>query len=105
MGNYSTRLGRINTRLHECMNMWLHEYIGNDGVLCYNFDSMSRNNHYADREYVPEKCWVGDTQKISYATREEAEVAARVAEYEYRAPELSVYKCGYGEHWHLSSRY
>ena len=54
--------------------------------------------------YEPKKCWVGETQKISYDTREEAEVAAKVAEYDHGAPELSVYKCEYGGHWHLSSR-
>ena len=54
--------------------------------------------------YEPKKCWVGETQKISYATREEAEVAAKVAQYDYGAPELSVYKCEYGDHYHLSSK-
>jgi hypothetical protein len=53
---------------------------------------------------MPKKCWVGETQKICYATREEAEVAAKVAEYDHGAPELTVYKCEYGDHWHLSSR-
>ena len=43
--------------------------------------------------YEPKKCWVGDTQKICYDTREEAEVAAKVAQYEHGGPELSVYKC------------
>lgn len=51
----------------------------------------------------PQKCWVGETQKICYATREEAEVAAAVAAHDYSAPALSVYKCEYGDHWHLSS--
>ena len=36
---------------------------------------------------------------------EEAEVAAQVAAYDYGAPELSVYKCEYGNHWHLSSNH
>jgi len=53
--------------------------------------------------YEPERCWVGDVQKICYATREEAELAARVAEYDYGVSHLSVYKCEYGDHWHLSS--
>lgn len=53
--------------------------------------------------YEPKKCWVGDTQKICYGTREEAEVAAKVAQYDYNAPPLSVYHCEYGNHWHLSS--
>ncbi len=54
--------------------------------------------------FEPKKCWVGDTQKICYATREEAEAAALVAEHDYGVPKLSVYKCEYGEHWHLSSK-
>lgn len=52
--------------------------------------------------YEPKKCWVGETQKIIYDTREEAEVAAKVAEYEHGATGLSVYKCEYGDHWHLT---
>ena len=32
--------------------------------------------------YEPEKCWVGEEQKICYGSREEAEMAAKVAEYE-----------------------
>ena len=55
------------------------------------------------RFYEPKKCWVGEGQKICYASREEAEVAAKVAEYDHGAPHLSVYKCEYGDHWHLSS--
>lgn len=54
-------------------------------------------------EHVPKKCWVGEHQKICYNTREEAEVAALVAQYDHGAPKLSVYKCEYGDHWHLSS--
>lgn len=53
---------------------------------------------------MPEKCWVGDSQKICYKTREEAEVAAMVAAHDYHAPALSVYHCEYGDHYHLSSR-
>ena len=54
--------------------------------------------------YEPQRCWVGDTQKIIYPTREEAEVAAKVAQYDHHldAP-LHVYKCEYGNHLHLSS--
>lgn len=52
---------------------------------------------------APEKCWVGEHQKICYASREEAEAAALVAEHDYGAPNLAVYKCEYGNHWHLSS--
>jgi len=50
---------------------------------------------------TPPKCWVGDQQKVSYTTREEAEAAALVAEHDYGAPRLDVYKCEYGDHWHL----
>ena len=52
--------------------------------------------------YEPKKCWVGETQKICYETREEAELAARVAEYDHKISGLSVYKCEFGEHWHLT---
>ncbi|MBQ3468036.1 hypothetical protein IJH19_00615 [Candidatus Saccharibacteria bacterium] len=54
--------------------------------------------------YEPKKCWVGESQKICYATREEAEVAARVAEHDHGAPRLSVYRCEFCHEWHLSSR-
>ena len=64
----------------------------------------SKHPVIAGQVYEPKKCWVGDTQKICYDTREEAEVAAKCAQYEHGAPELSVYKCEYGDHWHLSSR-
>ena len=53
--------------------------------------------------YRPKRCWVGEAHKICYATREEAEVAAKVAEYDHHTAPLSVYKCEYGNHWHLSS--
>lgn len=54
------------------------------------------------QEFEPKKCWVGETQKICYATREEAELAARVAEYDHKISGLAVYKCEYGNHWHLT---
>ncbi|MBQ8991827.1 hypothetical protein IJ103_01990 [Candidatus Saccharibacteria bacterium] len=54
--------------------------------------------------FEPKKCWVGEGQKICYATKEEAEVAARVAEHDYGAPRLSVYRCEFCNEWHLSSR-
>lgn len=57
------------------------------------------NNYQA---FEPKKCWVGETQKICYETREEAELAARVAEYDHKIVGLSVYKCEYGNHWHLT---
>ena len=65
---------------------------------------MSRNKNINQGKYEPERCWVGDTHKICYATREEAEVAAKVAEYDHGAKSLTVYKCEYGDHWHLSSK-
>ena len=63
---------------------------------------MSKHSHQVNA-YDPPRCWVGDVQKICYATREEAELAARVAEYDHQAEPLSVYKCEYGNHYHLSS--
>ena len=55
-------------------------------------------------QYQPKLCWVGDVQKICYATRDEAEVAAAVAQHDHglKAP-LSVYRCEFGDHYHLSS--
>ena len=53
--------------------------------------------------YEPKKCWVGEVQKICYETQEEAEMAARVAEYDHKIKNLTVYKCEYGDHWHLAS--
>lgn len=55
------------------------------------------------REYIPKRCWVGDQHKICYATREEAEAAALVAEYDHHTPRLGVYHCEYGDHWHLTA--
>lgn len=64
---------------------------------------MSKKNYQA-KIYEPEKCWVGESQKICYATREEAEMAAKVAEYDHGTKGLSVYKCEYVEHWHLTGK-
>ena len=55
------------------------------------------------RPYDPERCWVGDKHKIIYHTREEAELAAKVAEYDHGLTNLGVYKCEYGDHWHITS--
>ncbi len=52
---------------------------------------------------IPPRCWVGDQYKNCYETREEAEAAALVAQYDHGIPALGVYKCEYGDHWHLSS--
>ena len=64
---------------------------------------MSKNSNLNLGSYSPPRCWVGESQKIIYATREEAEAAARVAEYDHGAPRLGVYKCPYGDHYHLTS--
>lgn len=64
---------------------------------------MKRNNHLdTNKTFEPSRCWVGETAKIIYASREEAEVAAKVAEYDH-GTKLGVYKCEYGNHWHLTS--
>ena len=56
-------------------------------------------------EYAPEKCWVGERQKVCYGDREEAEANARFLEGEHglKAGTLHGYRCEYGEHWHLAS--
>ena len=65
----------------------------------------NRNKHLNPTQiYEPKRCWVGDTQKIIYDTLEEAELAAKVAEYDHQANNLTAYKCEYGKHWHLSSK-
>lgn len=65
----------------------------------------NRNKHLnPNQTYEPKRCWVGDVHKICYNTKEEAELAAQVAAYDHGALELSVYKCDYGNHWHLSSK-
>lgn len=53
--------------------------------------------------YEPERCWVGETHKICYATKDEAEVAALTAQYDHNVEKLTVYKCEFGDHWHLAS--
>ena len=64
----------------------------------------NRNKHLnPNQTYEPERCWVGDNHKIIYHTREEAELAAKVAEYDHHSSSLTVYKCEYGDHYHLSS--
>lgn len=54
-------------------------------------------------KYEPKRCWVGEVQKICYDSPEEAEVAARVAEMDHDLSGLTVYKCEYGNHWHIAS--
>lgn len=64
---------------------------------------MNRHNHLNPNSvYEPERCWVGETAKIIYNTREEAEAASKIAEYDHGI-KLGVYKCEYGDHWHLTS--
>lgn len=58
---------------------------------------------FQPRIYNPPKCWVGESEKIIFATREEAEAAARIAEYDHQTGPLGVYKCEYGDHYHLTS--
>ena len=60
-------------------------------------------NKFTKGEYQPKLCWVGEEQKICYDSEDEAEVAARVAEYEHGISGLKVYKCEYGDHWHLTA--
>ena len=52
---------------------------------------------------APKHCWVGEQAKVCYDTRLEAEAAALVAQHDYGALKLSVYRCPYGDHYHLSS--
>ena len=59
--------------------------------------------HSVNRTVAPKRCWVGDQAKVCYDTELEAETAALVAEHDYGAPKLSVYRCPYGDHYHLSS--
>ena len=65
----------------------------------------NRNKHLKPNQiYEPERCWVGNSHKIIYHTREEAELAAKVAQYDHHlATELRPYKCPYADHYHLSS--
>ena len=64
----------------------------------------NRNKHLnLSSSFQPKRCWVGDTHKICYDTREEAEAAASVAEYDHDINgHLGVYKCEFGDHWHLT---
>ena len=67
--------------------------------MAYRYKHLNPN-----QAFQPQRCSVGDSRKICYATEEEAELAAKVAQYDHGSPELSVYKCEYGNHWHLSSK-
>ena len=65
----------------------------------------NRNKHLNPNQfYEPKRCWVGEQHKIVYDTLEEAEAAAKVAQYDHRlAKPLKAYKCPYADHYHLSS--
>ena len=65
---------------------------------------MAKNKKFNTSPFEPEKCWVGDQQKVCYKTREEAEMMAKSVQFEYGAPELGVYKCEFGDHYHLSCK-
>lgn len=60
-----------------------------------------RLNH---QPYEPPKCWVGESHKVCYPDEETAEMSARLTESEHQLPpnSLTVYKCEYGNHWHLA---
>jgi len=66
----------------------------------------NRHKHLNQNQaYKPARCWVGDTHKIIYDTKEEAELAASVAMYDHgHDTKLGVYKCEYGDHWHLTAK-
>lgn len=61
---------------------------------------------FSGAPYEPKKCWVGDKHKICYDSRDDAEDAARLVEYEHGLPvkSLYAYKCEYGDHWHLANK-
>lgn len=65
---------------------------------------VSKNKNRGNFKWQARLCWVGESQKACYESREEAEAAAVLARSEHQAPELMVYKCDFGNHWHLSSR-
>ena len=56
--------------------------------------------------YKPKKCWVGDEEKVCYVSEEEATGVARMQEIKYNLPKhsLTIYKCEYGDHWHLANK-
>lgn len=71
---------------------------------CGIISIMNRKKHLnPNLEFIPKKCWVGETAKIIYNTREEAEVAAKIGEHDHGV-KLDVYKCEYGDHYHLTSK-
>lgn len=70
----------------------------------YGITKYMAKNLSPNQIYEPKRCWVGDQHKICYDTREDAEAAARIAEYDHHLKtRLGVYKCEYGDHWHLTA--
>ena len=67
---------------------------------------MSRRKIKFDQQYEPEKCWVGEQQKVIYPDEETAELVARAREAEcgLERGTLIVYRCEYGAHWHLANK-
>lgn len=57
-------------------------------------------------EYEPKKCWVNEAHKVCYDDEIDAEGAARLVEHEHglKCNSLSVYKCEFGDHWHLANK-
>ena len=64
---------------------------------------MKKQNY---QPYEPQKCWVGDSHKICYPDEDTAEQSARLSEFEHglKPGTLGVYKCEYGNHWHLAHK-
>lgn len=60
--------------------------------------------HQLRDSYQPTRCWVGNTHKVCYETPEAAELAAGALEYQHPGLKLTIYKCEYGDHWHLANR-
>jgi hypothetical protein len=52
----------------------------------------------------PKRCWVGESNKVIYETKEEAEGAARLTEVErnLKPYSLGVHKCDFAPHYHLT---
>ena len=74
-------------------------------VFCLLRDKMRGMSQKKYGAYEPERCWVGEQQKVCYADQDEAEMNARLIETEHDlgVKFLHAYRCEYGEHWHLAS--
>ncbi|MBO4854907.1 hypothetical protein J6X15_02150 [Candidatus Saccharibacteria bacterium] len=66
---------------------------------------MSRSQNKRPAPYNPQRCWVGDKNKICYPDEDTAEMSAYLVEAEHNLPSgtLSWYHCEYGDHWHLAN--